>query len=117
MTTINKSILNKNNFRLLIDKIPTVEYYVKTVNIPGLQFSEVAQPAGIGLDAFFPGDKVAFDTLDVTFLVDEDLENFKEVYDWMDSIVPLTYNLDIVNPSGNTTLACSLAILLSIAHL
>ena len=59
MTTINKSILNKNNFRLLIDKIPTVEYYVKTVNIPGLQFSEVAQPAGIGLDAFFPGDKVA----------------------------------------------------------
>ena len=78
MTTINKSILNKNNFRLLIDKIPTVEYYVKTVNIPGLQFSEVAQPAGIGLDAFFPGDKVAFDTLDVTFLVDEDLENLQD---------------------------------------
>ena len=89
MTTINKSILNKNNFRLLIDKIPTVEYYVKTVNIPGLSFSETIQPAGIGLDAFFPGDKVAFDTLDVTFLVDEDLENFKEVYDWMDSIVPV----------------------------
>ena len=83
MTTINKSILNKNNFRLLIDKIPTVEYYVKTVNIPGLQFSEVAQPAGIGLDAFFPGDKVAFDTLDVTFLVDEDLENYLEIQHWL----------------------------------
>ena len=103
MTTINKSILNKNNFRLLIDKIPTVEYYVKTVNIPGLQFSEVAQPAGIGLDAFFPGDKVAFDTLDVTFLVDEDLENFKEVYDWMDSIVPVHNPEDYKNFTNTLT--------------
>jgi len=89
MVDINKSILNKNNFRLLIDKVPTVEYYVRTVNIPGIQFTETSSATGIGLDAFFPGDKVSFDTLDVTFLVDEDLENFKEIYDWMDSIVPI----------------------------
>lgn len=89
MTTINKSILNKNNFRLLIDKVPTVEYYVQSVNIPGLQFSETVQAAGVGLDAYFPGDKVTFGTLDVTFLVDEDLENFKEIYDWIDAIVPV----------------------------
>tara|TARA_B100001939_G_C16813030_1_gene560837 strand:+ start:382 stop:921 length:540 start_codon:yes stop_codon:yes gene_type:complete len=88
-TNINKSILNKNNFRLLIDKVPNVEYYVRTVNIPGLQFSETVQAAGVGLDAYFPGDKVTFDTLDVEFLVDEDLANFKEIYDWMDAIVPV----------------------------
>jgi len=88
-TSINKSILNKNNFRLLIDKVPTVEYYVRTVNIPGLTFGETVQAAGVGIDAYFPGDKVSYDTLDVSFLVDEDLENFKEIYDWMDSIVPV----------------------------
>jgi len=90
MVEINKSLLNKNNFRLLIDKVPTVEYYVQSVNIPGLQFTEVNQPFGIGVDAFFPGDKVSFDTLAVTFLVDEDLENFKEMYDWMQAIVPVS---------------------------
>ena len=90
MTNINKSILNKNNFRLLIDKVPNVEYYVRSVNIPGLTFSETEQAAGVGLNAFFPGDKISFDTLDVNFLVDEDLENFKEIYDWMDSIVPVS---------------------------
>ena len=52
---INKSLLSKNNFRLLIDKIPNVEFFVKSVNIPGLQFTETVQAAGIGLDAFFPG--------------------------------------------------------------
>ena len=87
---INKSLLSKNNFRLLIDKITNVEFFVKSVNIPGLQFTETVQAAGIGLDAFFPGDKVSFDTLSVGFLVDEDLGNFKEIYDWMDQIVQVS---------------------------
>ena len=87
---INKSILNRNNFRLLIDKVPTVEYYVRTVNIPGVTFSEAQQAAGIGIDAFFPGDKASFDTLEVSFIVDEDLTNFTEIYDWIDSIVPIS---------------------------
>ena len=90
MTEINKSILNKNNFRLLIDKVPTVEYYVQSCNIPGMSFTETTSATGIGLDAFFPGDKVSFETLDISFIVDEDLENFKEIYDWMDAIVPVS---------------------------
>ena len=89
-TDINRSILNRNNFKLLIDKVPTVEYYVRTVNIPGVQFGETVQSAGVGLDAFFPGDKATFDTLEVSFLVDEDLGNFIEIYNWIDSIVPLS---------------------------
>lgn len=97
MTEINRSILNRNNFKLLIDKVPTVEYYVKSVNIPGLRFTETTAAAGIGLDAFFPGDKVEFETLDVTFLVDEDLENFKEIYDWMNAIVPIKDPVDFAN--------------------
>ena len=88
-TDINRSVLNRNNFKLLIDKVPTVEYYVKTVTLPGIQFGEVIQAAGVGLDAYFPGDKATFDTLEVSFLVDEDLGNFAEIYNWMDSIVPL----------------------------
>ena len=89
-TDINRSILNRNNFKLLIDKVPTVEYYVRTVNIPGITFGETVQAAGVGLDAFFPGDKASFDTLEVSFIVDEDLENFSEIYNWIDSIVPLS---------------------------
>ena len=80
-TSINKSLLSKNNFRLLIDKVPNTEFYVKSVNIPGLQFTETVLAAGIGLDAFFPGDKITFEALSVSFLVDEDLQNFKEIFE------------------------------------
>ena len=89
MVDINKSLLNKNNFKLIIDKCPNVEYYVRSVNIPGLTFTEVTQAAGVGLDAYYPGDKVYYETMSVEFLVDEDLVNFKEIYDWMDAIVPV----------------------------
>lgn len=99
-TAINKSILNKNNFRLLIDKVPTVEYYVQSVNIPGLSFTETISAAGVGLDAFFPGDKVSFESLSVSFLVDEDLANFKEMYDWMNAIVPVADPTDYANFTG-----------------
>ena len=74
----------------MIDKVPNTEFYVKSVNIPGLQFTETVLAAGIGLDAFFPGDKITFEALSVSFLVDEDLQNFKEIFDWMDSIVPVS---------------------------
>ena len=102
---INKSLLGKNNFRLLIDKIPNVEFFAKTVNIPGLSFTETVAPAGIGLDAFFPGDKVSFDTLSVGFLVDEDLGNFKEIFDWMDKIVPVSDPSAYKNFVGSQTTA------------
>ena len=90
MTDINKSLLNNNNFRLLIDKVPTVEYYVQSVSIPSMVFLESMMPTRVGIDAYFPGDKVTFSNLSVTFLVDEDLENYKEMYDWMNAIVPVS---------------------------
>jgi hypothetical protein len=99
---INKSILNRNNFKFLIEKVPNVEYYVKSVNIPGIQFTETVAAAGVGLDAFFPGDKVSFDTLDVSFLVDEDLENFKEIYNWINDIVPVHDPEDYKNLTGTS---------------
>jgi len=104
-TLINKSLLGKNNFRLLIDKVPNTEFFVKTVNIPGLQFTETILAAGIGLDAFFPGDKITFEPLTVGFLVDEDLANFKEIFDWMDQIVPVSDPKDYANYVGSVQTA------------
>ena len=102
MVDINKSILNKNNFKLIIQKTPTVEYYAQTVTIPGLTFSETIQATGIGVDAYFPGDKISFDTLNVSFLVDEDLQNYQEMYNWMTQIVPISDSKDYQKLTGST---------------
>ena len=102
-TNINKSLLNGNNFRLLIEKIPTTEYFVKSATIPQLSFTELSVESGVGISAFYPGDKAEFGTLDVSFLVDEDLINYKEIYDWIDAIVPLADPLSYERGSTTTS--------------
>ena len=102
MVDINKSILNKNNFKLLIQKVPTVEYFVQTVTIPGVTFEETVLPVGVGVDVYFHCDKVSFDTLNVSFLVDEDLKNYQEMYDWMTQIVPIANPSDYQSLAGST---------------
>ena len=37
-------------------------------------------------DISMPGDKLTYQSLDVSFLVDENLNNYKEIHDWMTGI-------------------------------
>ena len=34
-------------------------------------------------DMFVTGDKLTFETLNITFLVDEELQNYRELWDWI----------------------------------
>jgi hypothetical protein len=34
-------------------------------------------------DMFVTGDKLTFETLNITFLVDEELQNYRELWDWL----------------------------------
>ena len=101
-TPTNKNILQPTSFRLVLPKLPTVEFFCSSVNVPDVSFSEAILATSIGVNAFFPGDKLSFGELTVNYLVDEDLKNYKEVYDWMKSITPSTTPLDFSSLTGTT---------------
>jgi len=69
-------------FRFKMTKIPNVEFFVQTANIPGIGLgtAEMATPLK---DIPMPGDKVNYQSLDISFLVDEKLNNYKELHDWI----------------------------------
>ena len=69
-------------FRFKMTKIPNVEFFVQTANIPGIGLgtTEMATPLK---DISMPGDKVNYQSLDISFLVDEKLNNYKELHDWI----------------------------------
>ena len=69
-------------FRFKMTKIPNVEFFVQTANIPGIGLgtTEMATPLK---DIPMPGDKVNYQSLDISFLVDEKLNNYKELHDWI----------------------------------
>ena len=69
-------------FRFKILKIPNVEFFVQSVNIPGITLGSAQQTNPL-YDIPLPGDKITYASLDMSFLVDENLNNYKEIHDWI----------------------------------
>ena len=69
-------------FRFKIAKLPEVEFFVQTVNLPGISLGSATVPTPL-YDYPVPGDKIIYQSLDISFLVDENLNNYKELHDWM----------------------------------
>ena len=69
-------------FRFKCSKLPTVEFFCQTANIPGIGLGEAEVDTPLKTMPF-PGDKVTYQDLSISFLVDENLENYKELHDWI----------------------------------
>ena len=86
MTAINRSpentnLLQSTKFLLTFDRIRTTQYFCQTVNLPGVSLGEVSRATPF-LDMYSPGTKLTYDPLVVEFILDEELQGWKNLYDW-----------------------------------
>jgi len=86
MTAINRSpentnLLQSTKFLLTFDRIRTTQYFCQTVNLPGVTLGEVSRATPF-LDMYSPGTKLTYDPLVVEFILDEELQGWKNMYDW-----------------------------------
>jgi len=78
----NINPLSPTGFRLNITKLPELTYFCQEANLPEVELPSLQMPttfSTIGL----PGDMIHFGDLTVQFLVDENLANYKGVFDWI----------------------------------
>ena len=90
MTTTNvytreptiKDYASPVQFRFKCSKLPEVEFFCQSANIPGISLgtASVATPLK---SIPFPGDELNYQDLSISFLVDENLNNYKEIHDWL----------------------------------
>jgi len=78
----NPNQLHPNKFIVSFTALPNIEYWCQTVNVPGLALGE-AYRATPYVDIYSPGDKLVFSPFSMSFIVDEDLKGWMEVYTWM----------------------------------
>ena len=72
-------------FRFIINQLPKVEYFTVAGNIPGLTLDEI--DLGTPLKNIpLMGNKLTYEDLTITFIVDEDLQNYIEMHTWLTSI-------------------------------
>ena len=70
-------------FKFNILKLPKVEYFCTQVNVPGITLGGSMTQATPLKDIPIPGDKLTYEPLSMTFMVDENLENFQEIHGWL----------------------------------
>ena len=69
-------------FRFLINQLPKVEYFTTEANIPGITLGDGTYATPLK-DIPILGDKLTYDDLTITFIVDENLENYIEMHEWL----------------------------------
>ena len=69
-------------FKFSITKLPKVEFFTTQANIPGINLGESIFPTPFKQVPVM-GDDLTFDNLEIEFIVDEKLENYRELHQWL----------------------------------
>ena len=69
-------------FKFSIVQLPKVEFFITEVNLPGITLGEAIFPTPF-TDIPMMGDKLTFDNLTISFIVDEFLENYLSLHSWL----------------------------------
>ena len=83
-TTDNPLYPTSYQFKLL--RTPSLQYFCTKVSLPGVSTGEIIQENYFA-DIKHPNSKVVFGDFTVTFIVDEDLLNWLEIYNWITQTV------------------------------
>jgi hypothetical protein len=77
--------VSPTQFKFLINQLPKVEYFTVSVNLPAISLGEATVQTPYR-EIPLMGDTLTYDNLTVTFIVDEYLENYRSLHDWMTAL-------------------------------
>ena len=78
----NRNFLSGVAFKFNLTKFPKVDFFSNSARIPELSL-ELAQQASYLKNIAVPGERLTYGDFTLRFLVDENMENYKSVYDWL----------------------------------
>ena len=78
----NRNFLSPIGFKFALGKAPKVDFFCTNSRIPELSLGLANQPTYLkNID--IPGEKLTFGDLTLRFLVDENMENYMAVHNWL----------------------------------
>lgn len=85
--TTNLNPLYNNYFSIRFDRgTKQFELMCQKANLPGISSPDIPQPTTLGTTIPVPSLVASFEPLDVTFVVDSNLTNWKTLYSWIRNI-------------------------------
>ncbi len=82
--TTNLNMLSPGNFKVTIDskEYANIQFFCTAASVPSISQSEI-QTGYKNNNAYIPGDTIEYGTLDVNFIIDEEMKNYLEIHDWL----------------------------------
>ena len=78
----NRNFLSPIGFKFALGKTPKVDFFCTNTRIPELSLGLAKQPTYLK-DLDIPGEKLTFGDLTLRFLVDENMENYMAIHNWL----------------------------------
>jgi hypothetical protein len=87
--TNNLNYLQPTSFKLVLDRqnYPNLEFFCQNVTHPGMLLSAVEVPFRKVAGVPFAGDTLTFNELSANIILDEDMQGYKEMYNWLRRIL------------------------------
>jgi len=79
----NTNFLSQLGAKFVLKRIPNVNYFIQQVALPSVDVGAIDIPTPFSNRLKYPGDLVTYGDLVITFRVDEDLNNYNELYNWI----------------------------------
>lgn len=76
------NFLSPLNFNFRLKRAPNLNFFIQKVNLPAISFPSAAETNPF-VNIPIAGDHLQYGDLSVTFKVDEDLNNYLEMHNWI----------------------------------
>ena len=77
--------LSPTQFKFNIHQLPKVEFFTTAANVPAISLGDTVMSTPYK-DIPMMGDTLSYENLSITFIVDEYLENYISLHEWMTAI-------------------------------
>jgi len=81
----NRNFLAPVGFKFTLAKYPKVDFFSNSARIPELSLGTAIQSSYLK-DIDIPGEKLTYGDLTIRFLVDENMENYMAVHNWLKGV-------------------------------
>ena len=81
----NLNQLNVVSFDISFSRLPNVQYFCQRISLPTVVLGETHEASPF-MNTALEGDTLTYEAMSLSFVLDEDLQNYIEIYNWMTAL-------------------------------
>jgi hypothetical protein len=81
----NRNFLSPVGFKFTLARFPKIDFFSTSANLPEISLALATQPSYLK-DISIPGEKITYGDFRLRFNIDEDMENYIAVHNWITSL-------------------------------